>query len=260
MSQDRGSVAADVRNVLAVSGGPLATITPVAHDDPSFARIRAAQVALFSAHLRLESNFPRLEPNDREAFDKRTYCDHFPSAFKDAESDVAALSDALKGLTQKLQAAHPYDPPANGIELAQPSAPIPAQQTIRGLAMPRPMLGGQTPQTQSMPLKPQFSQLGVPHGGTLSPAVQQAPSESRRDGTGQPQMASGKSAPQQQQQLRGAPSQLGPLPTGAAAAIGALNRPAGPTSMAPGALTGGLRGGPVGSSGASAPGAGPRYR
>ena len=66
-----------------------------------FARLRQAHINLFAAHMRLETAFPKLEPPDKD-FDKRTFCEHFPAAFREAEHEVARLTQSLGEVSQMM--------------------------------------------------------------------------------------------------------------------------------------------------------------
>jgi hypothetical protein len=68
-------------------------------------------VALFAQHMRLEAAFPSVEPPGRD-FDKRAFCEHFPSAFRVAEADVTRLNQGMQevtalmaGISRRLEAA-----------------------------------------------------------------------------------------------------------------------------------------------------------
>lgn len=156
-SSSAQGAAADVRAVLGAQPPP-PPLTPLDTASPDFARIRAAQVALFSSHLRLESGFPRVEPADRgpASFARRSYTEHLPPAFKDAEADVQALRDALGSLTRQLQAAHPA---------------VAATAPSWGAGEVAPRQQQQQPSTQP----PLAAAAGVGAGGAPPPLVAHAP-------------------------------------------------------------------------------------
>ena len=101
-------------DLLPAAGDPPRSASLGPFDDATladFARLRSAQVALFAQHMRLEAAFPSVEPPGRD-FDKRAFCEHFPSAFRDAEADVTRLNQGMQevtalmaGISRRLEAA-----------------------------------------------------------------------------------------------------------------------------------------------------------
>jgi hypothetical protein len=54
------------------------------------ARLREQQVSLFARHMHLETSFRNIEPVHE--FDRPAFCDHFPSAFVEKDSEVQKLT------------------------------------------------------------------------------------------------------------------------------------------------------------------------
>lgn len=89
---------------LGESGGPASVFDADLMAD--LARLREQQVSLFARHMHLETSFKNLEPVHE--FDRPAFCDHFPAAFVEKDSEVQKITSQMAEIQGLLYVPAPF--------------------------------------------------------------------------------------------------------------------------------------------------------